>query len=180
MSTDVTKDLLDALKGLMALSDHRVDLRDQAKAARSAIAAAEAALSSSDDTPPSAEERRLRRMLCLRCHGTAAYMDDGEASFGGDEFQRPTDYLRESLDSIEQAWADKTRAEAESAGPQPNADGWIPWAGAECPVDEKVLVEVKLRSGSAWIDQEAQMGADWLWDHDGGADDIIFYRVVKP
>lgn len=42
MSTDVTKDLLDALKGLMALSDHRVDLRDQAKAARSAIAAAEA------------------------------------------------------------------------------------------------------------------------------------------
>ena len=42
MSTDVTKDLLDALKGLMALPDHRVDLRDQAKAARSAIAAAEA------------------------------------------------------------------------------------------------------------------------------------------
>jgi len=34
--------LLDALKGLMALSDHRVDLRDEAKAARSAIAAAEA------------------------------------------------------------------------------------------------------------------------------------------
>lgn len=40
---DVTKDLLEALKGLMALSDHRVDLRDQAKAARSAIAEAEAA-----------------------------------------------------------------------------------------------------------------------------------------
>lgn len=34
--------LLEALKGLMALSDHRVDLRDQAKAARSAIAEAEA------------------------------------------------------------------------------------------------------------------------------------------
>ena len=110
MSTDVTKDLLDALKGLMALPDHRVDLRDAAKAARSAIA----------------------------------------------------------------------RAEASLATPQPDADGWIPWVGAECPVDEKALVEVKLRSGSAWIDQEAQMGADWLWDHDGGADDIIFYRVVKP
>ena len=45
MSTDVTKDLLDALKGLMALPDHRVDLRDAAKASRAAIARAEAALS---------------------------------------------------------------------------------------------------------------------------------------
>jgi hypothetical protein len=81
---------------------------------KEAIARAEAALSSSDDTPPSAEERRLRRMLCLRCHGTAAYMDDGEASFGGDEFQRPTDYLRESLDSIQQAWVDAVMKEAAS------------------------------------------------------------------
>ena len=71
------------------------------------------------------------------------------------------------------------RAEAALAEPQPDADGWIPWAGGECPVDKKVLVEVKLRSGSAWIDQEAQMGADWLWDHDGGPDDILAYRVVK-
>ena len=71
------------------------------------------------------------------------------------------------------------RAEAALAEPQLDADGWIPWAGVECPVDEKALVEVKLRSGSAWIDQEAQMGADWLWDHDGGPDDIIAYRVVK-
>lgn len=33
-------ELLEALKGLMALSDHRVDLRDAAKAARAAIAKA--------------------------------------------------------------------------------------------------------------------------------------------
>lgn len=59
-------------------------------------------------------ERRLRRMLCLRCHGTAAYLDDGEASFGGDEFQRPTDYLRESLDNIQQAWVDAVMKEAAS------------------------------------------------------------------
>ena len=42
MEQPVNVRLLEALKGLMALSDHRVDLRDQAKAARSAIAAAEA------------------------------------------------------------------------------------------------------------------------------------------
>lgn len=106
---DLTKDLLEALKNVMALPDHRIDLRYEAKNARAAIARAESAL----------------------------------------------------------------------AAPRHDADGWIPWAGCECPVDEKVLVEVKLRSGSAWIDQEAQMGADWLWDHDGGPDDIIAYRVVK-
>ena len=81
--------------------------------------------------------------------------------------------------AFHEARAAIARAEAALAEPQIDADGWIPWAGVECPVDEKALVEVKLRSGSAWIDQEAQMGADWLWDHDGGADDIIAYRVVK-
>lgn len=38
----------------------------------------------------------------------------GEATFGGDEFQRPTDYLRESPDSIEQAWVDAVMKEAAS------------------------------------------------------------------
>lgn len=42
MEQPVNVRLLEALKGLMALSDHRADLRDQAKAARSAITAAEA------------------------------------------------------------------------------------------------------------------------------------------
>jgi len=97
--------------------------------AMAAIARAEAALSSSDDTPPSAEERRLRRMLCLHRHGASAYMDDGEATFGGDEFQRPTDYLRESLDSIEQAWIEAGLKQVAQAEPRPDADGWIPWAG---------------------------------------------------
>ena len=48
-------------------------------------------------------------------------MDDGEATFGGDEFQRPTDYLRESLDSIEQAWIEAGLKQAVLAEPQPDA-----------------------------------------------------------
>lgn len=51
--SNVTKDLLDALKGLMALPDHRADLRDAAKAARAAIARAEAALSARSPQPDS-------------------------------------------------------------------------------------------------------------------------------
>lgn len=74
-------------------------------------------------------ERRLRRMLCRHRHGVAAYMDDGEATFGGDEFQRPTDYLRESLDSIEQAWIEAGLKQAAMVEPQPDADGWIPLVG---------------------------------------------------
>lgn len=67
------------------------------------------------------ENKRLRRMICAQRHGGLAYMDDGEASFGGDGFQRPTDYLRESLDAIEQAWfeAGKKRIVAELS---PNAE----------------------------------------------------------
>lgn len=57
-----------------------------------------------DGMPASAEERRLRRILCASRHGTVAYMDDGEASFCGDDVCRPIDYMRESLDQIEQTW----------------------------------------------------------------------------
>ena len=81
--------------------------------------------------------------------------------------------------SMEEARSAIARAEAALAEPQPDADGWIPWAGAECPVDSKDWVEAKLRDGKAWIGEEGEPGEEWLWDHDGGADDIIAYRVVK-
>ena len=111
---EVTKDLLGALKIVTSQLERVGDTRRHKDGefidlGRAAIARAEAALDSSDDTPPSTEERRLRRMLCRQRHGVSAYMDDGEATFGGDEFQRPTDYLRESLDSIEQAWIEDGR-----------------------------------------------------------------------
>lgn len=70
------------------------------------------------------------------------------------------------------------RAEAALAAPQPDANGWVPWAGGECPVDQDTWVEVTLRNGKSWIGKEAQRGEEWLWDHDGGSDDIIAYRIV--
>lgn len=119
--SDVLNDLLGSLKEVCETfsSTNRLwkDTAVHAMAQRS-IARAEAALASSDDTQPGAEERRLRRMLCRQRHGVSAYMDDGEATFGGDEFQRPTDYLRESLDSIEQAWIEAGRKQVAQAEPQ--------------------------------------------------------------
>ena len=58
----------------------------------------------------------------------------------------------------------------------PDADGWIPWGGGECPVDGNEVVEVRLRE----YDETPIAGADCFgWSHDGGYDDIIAYRIVK-
>lgn len=76
-------------------------------------------------------------------------------------------------------WDMFARAEAALAEPQPDADGWIPWASGPCPVDPDDLVEVKLRDGEEFIGNEAQDGGEWIWEHDGGPGDIMFYRVVE-
>lgn len=56
-----------------------------------------------------------------------------------------------------------------------NNDGWIKWIGGECPVDNRQLVEVKLRDLSVY-----KFTADfYLWNHDNNDDDIIAYRLVK-
>lgn len=64
---------------------------------------------------------------------------------------------------------------------QPEDDGWIDWAGGECPVSPNTWVEVKFREGGRTWDGEAWT---WIWLHDGrgGRDpdyDIVAYRVVK-
>lgn len=68
---------------------------------------------------------------------------------------------------------------------------WIDWAGGECPVPAKTLVEVRLRG--AVINLEAEPAGYWAavpgddtpngidhWHHRGTANDIIAYRVVQP
>ena len=85
--------------------------------ALAAIAAASAVLPARvDGFPASADERWLRRMLCATRHGSAAYMDDGEASLDN------MDYMRHPLDHIQTQWLklqnDKIAAML-SAAPQP-------------------------------------------------------------
>ena len=73
------------------------------------------------------------------------------------------------------------KAEAALAEPQADADGWIPWDGGECPVSPTMLVEVKLRSGQAWLNKKAEEGSFWEWYHGPkkSPDDIIAYRPIK-
>lgn len=66
--------------------------------------------------------------------------------------------------------------------PTPDADGWIPWHGGECPVDPKARVEVKLCGSRKTL--TGQKAGDWSWEWDTSASPkpghIIAYRLVKP
>ena len=70
-------------------------------------------------------------------------------------------------------------------------DGWIEWAGGECPVDLESLVNVKTADGDpAWETEAAPAGVfaeslgdlDLNWWHSGNLSHdwrIIAYRVVS-
>lgn len=76
------------------------------------------------------------------------------------------------------------------AYPPKKDDGWIDWAGGECPVEEGTLVDVRYLDGSenhhvgAGIVCDAS-GSDsnWCaedWTHRGYRKDIIAYRLHQP
>ena len=68
------------------------------------------------------------------------------------------------------------RAEAALAEPQPDADGWIPWAGGECPLADGVWHRVKFRNGDECLDDQA---SSWGWGAPAGGFQIVAYRVEK-
>lgn len=60
----------------------------------------------------------------------------------------------------------------------PVGDGWIEWAGGECPVDPCALVEVELRDRV----KDTRLAGEYWWTHGGDhspGGDIVRYRVVK-
>ena len=59
----------------------------------------------------------------------------------------------------------------------PAADGWIPWAGGECPLADGVWHRVRFRDGYEPAPIENPL--DWRWTATGLRSDIIAYRVVK-
>lgn len=59
------------------------------------------------------------------------------------------------------------------------SDGWIQWAGGECPVDSDAIVEVKCRKPNPYQYNNDRAG-DFAWSHDGFDDDIIAYRLQHP
>lgn len=56
-------------------------------------------------------------------------------------------------------------------------DGWIDWAGGDCPVESCAVVDVMFRYQENSATDHA--GA-WRWNHNGTDSDIIAYRLHKP
>lgn len=61
----------------------------------------------------------------------------------------------------------------------PECDGWIQWAGGECPVDSEAIVEVKYRKPNPYQFNNDRAG-DFYWAHTGSNADIIAYRLQHP
>ena len=58
-------------------------------------------------------------------------------------------------------------------------NGWIQWAGGDCPVDSDAIVEVRYRKPSPYQFNNDRAG-DFIWLHTGSGGDIIAYRLHKP
>lgn len=60
-------------------------------------------------------------------------------------------------------------------------NGWIKWAGGECPVDSDAIVEVKYRSPKPYqYNNYNDRAGDFDWEHIGSNADIIAYRLQHP
>lgn len=57
-------------------------------------------------------------------------------------------------------------------------DGWIDWAGGECPVDRELPVDLKFRDGDS--EEEGHQAGAYRWNNKGGSGDIIAYRLHQP
>jgi len=80
--------------------------------------------------------------------------------------------MRDFLNSIEDQ-----DATAKPGEPVPDADGWIPWSGGECPVGPYVRVDIRNRVGATFFDR---IPSGWRWPHYETDTDIIAYRLQKP
>ena len=75
-----------------------------------------------------------------------------------------------------------TREQYESALADSKAvvghNGWIQWAGGECPVDSDAIVEVKYRKPNPYQFNNDRAGG-YIWLHTGSDGDIIAYRLHR-
>jgi hypothetical protein len=59
---------------------------------------------------------------------------------------------------------------------EPSAEGWIQWAGGECPVSRKAWVDVRWSDGQAFEENRAGM---WRWKWDEGQANLTAYRLSQ-
>lgn len=93
-----------------------------------------------------------------------------EAALAASKELRPYQVLTEHYTS---------HASAGKTASADDADGWIEWAGGECPVDGDAIIEVKYRNPSP-LNFNHDRAGDFSWLHHGFDSDIIAYRLQQP
>ena len=88
----------------------------------------------------------------------------------------PTAWTQEQEDTLVEAMS-KAIARAEAALAEPDADGWIPWAGGKCPVPPDTLVDVKVKPRHEVMYRRFARNLEWSHD-DPWCNHIDFYRIA--
>lgn len=81
-------------------------------------------------------------------------------------------------DAMIAARASSAQPAAEPEPTEPDADGWIEWAGGECPIPVGTLVDAQYANGGLEKCFAGELRWDWQFDGKGGGD-IVRYRVVE-
>ena len=103
-----------------------------------------------------------------------AYLARERQKGGDQDIKKAAHHLQRLIEAMGGDPLVQENAQSALAMDEPDADGWIPWAGGECPVPDKV-VWLKFRNGAAlFIGRSAN---SLNWKHNGSRHDIIAYRV---
>lgn len=120
--------------------------------------------------------------------GTVKFFDSGSLSFGGYAWSgsargkfycKKEDKITDLALSCDYSSSIVTRTQYESA--LAASEGWIEWAGGECPVDSDAIVEVRFRNQNQnHCQYNNDRAGDFEWKHIGSKCDIIAYRLQNP
>ena len=178
---EITKELLDALKGSIANAEQEAFESWLADKSPSGDAAqVKRQWEESSDRHDFLSQRKMELAVIAKAEAilaaTQSSDDTVEAAFR-EGFRSPTTYNDTVMNNEDDAWENsEARAKATLAATQPSYDDWIPWKGGECPVERRVVVMVRGKNGE--VDSDKAHFYDW--HHTGSSIDIIAYRAVKP
>ena len=103
-----------------------------------------------------------------------AYLARERAKGGDQDIAKAAHHLQKLLEVLQES-----KPVEKATEPAPDADGWIDWAGGDCPpVYADTEVWIKLRDGSA--SDNKRKAEYYNWRHHDKCYDIIKYRIAKP
>jgi len=82
----------------------------------------------------------------------------------------------QELGSFQSPAAPSTPVGVSEASSAADGDGWIEWSGGVCPVPASTTVDVRLRDGTVYEDQDPHPAS---WKHIWREADIVAYRVAS-